>query len=47
MPGCYITGQAAGLAAVLAVEDNVSIHHVNIHKLQQSLRELGAYLPNA
>jgi hypothetical protein len=46
MPGCFITGQAAGIAAALAVENTTSIHDINIHELQKRLKELGAFLPN-
>jgi ribulose 1,5-bisphosphate synthetase/thiazole synthase len=46
MPGCYITGQAAGAAAALAVAANISVHDVDIPSLRATLRELGAYLPN-
>ena len=47
MPGCYITGQAAGLAAAMAVEKDVSVHDIDVRQLQGRLIELGAYLPNA
>lgn len=47
MPGCYITGQAAGIAARLALESSVSVHDVNVPELQARLKKLGAYLPNA
>jgi hypothetical protein len=46
MPGCYITGQAAGIAACLALESGVSVHAVDVPELQQRLKKLGAYLPN-
>jgi len=46
MPGCYITGQAAGVAAALAADHNVSTRVVNMRGLQQRLKALGAYLPN-
>lgn len=46
MPACYITGQAAGAAAAIAVQDGVSIREIDIHKLQEKLVEAGAYLPN-
>ncbi len=47
MPGCYITGQAAGLAAALAVKDHGGVpRDVPASKLRDALREkLGAYLP--
>ena len=44
MPGCYITGQAAGLAAALAKTTGKS-RDVKITELQHSLRAMGAYLP--
>jgi hypothetical protein len=47
MPGCYITGQAAGVAASLAAAAGVSTHSVDVTELQQRLVGLGAYLPNA
>lgn len=46
MPGCYITGQATGVAASLAVKNNCSVHELNISDLQTKLKDLGAYLPN-
>jgi ribulose 1,5-bisphosphate synthetase/thiazole synthase len=47
MPGCYITGQAAGMAAALAVEHGTTTRGVPINELQQRLINMGAYLPNA
>jgi ribulose 1,5-bisphosphate synthetase/thiazole synthase len=47
MPGCYITGQAAGVAASLAVEADADVHAVDIPLLQSRLKDLGAYLPHA
>ncbi len=47
MPGCFITGQAAGMAAVLAVEGNVPTPDVSVPALQARLAAVGAYLPNA
>lgn len=47
MPGCYITGQAAGAAAGLCVENGYRPHDVNVKQLQQKLLGLGMYLPNA
>lgn len=46
MPGCYITGQATGVAASLAVKNNCSVREINISDLQTKLKDLGAYLPN-
>jgi hypothetical protein len=41
MPACMATGQAAGIAAAIAVEEGVSVRHVPIGKVQAALRELG------
>lgn len=45
IPGCYITGQAAGVAASLACKSGET-RRVDIHDLQSTLSSLGAYLPN-
>ena len=45
MPGCFITGQAAGTAAAIAV-DSGDVRTVSIQELQKKLKENGAYLPN-
>jgi ribulose 1,5-bisphosphate synthetase/thiazole synthase len=47
MPGCYITGQAAGIAATLSAAGGGSVHDVQVNQLQRKLKALGAYLPNA
>lgn len=44
VPGCYITGQAAGVAAALCTKANVSAPDVNINDLQNALKRHGAYL---
>ena len=46
MPGCYITGQAAGTAAALAVSANGETRRVNVNELREKLRSSGAYLPH-
>ena len=46
MPGCYITGQAAGMASSMAIEENIPPREINVKKLQKKLIEIGAYLPN-
>ena len=46
MPGCYITGQAAGVAAAMAAEKETSVHEVVVFELQSRLKKMGAYLPN-
>ena len=45
MPGCFITGQAAGIAASMAAEgaDN-SVHSVDVEVLRNKLRAFGAYI---
>ncbi len=45
MPGCFITGQAAGTAAALACEKE-DVRSISINELQQSLIKGGVYLPN-
>jgi len=47
MPGCYITGQAAGVAAALAAERQGRTRDVDVAALQARLLRLGACLPNA
>ncbi|MBQ8509495.1 MAG: FAD-dependent oxidoreductase [Clostridia bacterium] len=47
MPGCFITGQAAGTAAALSCGCGGDVRGVKIPALHESLRKLGAYLPNA
>ncbi len=46
MPGCMITGQAAGMAAALAVEGDTTTRGIAVPELQRRLHALGAYLPN-
>ncbi len=46
MPGCYITGQAAGAAAALMVESNTDSRGIDIRTLQKRLKAMGAFLPN-
>jgi ribulose 1,5-bisphosphate synthetase/thiazole synthase len=47
MPGCYITGQAAGTAASEAVKSKTNVNNIDIKQLQNKLKEIGAYLPNS
>jgi hypothetical protein len=48
MPACFITGQAAGAAAALAVGRTAGdVHAVDVASLQRRLAGFGAYLPNA
>lgn len=44
IPQCWITGQAAGAAAALAVKAGVQVRHVDIDALQMVLRAQGVYL---
>jgi hypothetical protein len=46
MPGCYITGQAAGLAAAIAVEKDTDTRGFDVGELQRRLKDMGAFLPN-
>jgi len=51
MPGCYITGQAAGVAAAMAASAAAGgaagdVRAVDVKALQARLAETGAYLPN-
>lgn len=47
MPGCYITGQAAGVAAAMAAERGTDVRGFDVAELQGRLKEIGAFLPNA
>ncbi len=48
MPGCFITGQGAGVAAALANKHNVDdVRNIDIAALRSILREQGAYLPDS
>jgi hypothetical protein len=46
MPGCFITGQAAGVAAAIAVEKDAGTRGVPVSELQSRLKSVGAFLPN-
>jgi len=46
MPGCFITGQAAGAAAALAAKNQTSTRGINVKQLQHRLKDMGAFLPN-
>ncbi len=45
MPPCLVTGQAAGLAAALAVAKKGDVRSIDVAKLRNKLRKDGAYLP--
>jgi hypothetical protein len=44
MPPCFAMGEAAGLAAALAVRGNTALRDVNIQNLQDLLTSQGAYI---
>lgn len=47
MPGCFITGQAAGIAAAVVCDaPNANIHKADVKAVQRRLISIGAYLPN-
>lgn len=46
MGGCFITGQAAGVAAALCARYDASPLELDVALLQRTLREQGAYIPN-
>jgi hypothetical protein len=46
MPGCFITGQAAGVAAAMAVEKKTDTRGVPAPELLRRLKSAGAFLPN-
>jgi hypothetical protein len=41
MPACMSTGQAAGIAAAIAIEEGVTVRNVPVAKVQAALRALG------
>lgn len=46
MPGCIITGQAAGMAAAIASEMKSNVREVKVKSIQERLKKIGAFLPN-
>ena len=46
MPGCFITGQAIGVAGAICAEKNCDTRSFPVTELQRRLKNLGAYLPN-
>ena len=46
MPGCYITGQAAGVAAAVCVQSNALPRQADVRDIQSRLKNMGMYLPN-
>lgn len=47
MPGCFITGQAAGMAAALMVRGRCESRAIDVVALQARLKAVGAFLPHA
>ncbi len=45
VPGCFLTGQAAGVAAALASDMGGEVREISVADLQRKLVELGAYIP--
>jgi len=45
MPGSFITGQAAGMAASLAVDNKTTTRGISTDDLRKKLKNFGAYLP--
>jgi len=43
IPGCWITGQAAGIAAAMAIAGDTAPRAIDVKALQQKLRTLGVY----
>lgn len=46
MPGCYITGQAAGVSAALCAKQGTKPKDINVNRIQSVLKSMGMYLPN-
>ncbi|MDD3927060.1 MAG: FAD-dependent oxidoreductase [bacterium] len=46
-PGCFITGQAAGVAAAAAVQGGTDTRGISTRNLQARLLAMGMYLPHA
>ena len=44
MPGCFITGQAAGMAAYISADRNLGLRDINITELQNNLKKVGAFI---
>ena len=45
MPACFLTGQAAGAAASLCLQEHCAPSQIDIQKLRSELREMGTWLP--
>jgi hypothetical protein len=47
MPACFITGQACGVSAALAVAGGALPRQVETARLRQALKDMGGFLPDA
>ncbi|MCR4620928.1 MAG: FAD-dependent oxidoreductase [Clostridiales bacterium] len=48
MPGCFITGQAAGVAAAQTLEQRArDVRLSDVGEIKEKLKRIGAFLPNA
>ncbi len=45
IPACFATGEAAGIAAALALGRNVALPEIDVSELQRALVKAGAWLP--
>jgi len=45
MPGCFITGMAAGTAAAMAAKADCTPREIDVKLLQDNLRAQGAFIP--
>lgn len=46
MPGCYLTGQAAGVAAAQCALGGIEPSRADVRSIQRTLKSMGLYLPN-
>jgi hypothetical protein len=46
MPGCFITGQAAGVSAALCAKDGNNPKDADVRQIQSELLKMNMYLPN-
>ena len=44
IPNCFVTGHAAGVAGAVAIRDGCRPRHVDVAKVQETLRDQEAYL---
>lgn len=43
IPGCWITGQAAGMAAAMAAKNNITPREIDVIKLRENLKNIGGF----